>query len=182
MLNLLAFILFHFQFDLGCQDWLRALAGTLNSVGTLLVLPITGYISDRFGRRFALVISVLNLGTIGLIRAFSVNYTMYLILQIMQTTLGAGTYSTAYIFGNFLYNLFVLIFRFKVFSYKRFVYSYRIGWSKVSCLHKCNVIFVVRAWSSDPWLRGLADISLALITNGSAYTLSSYNFLLLDPL
>ncbi|XP_045769461.1 organic cation transporter protein-like [Maniola jurtina] len=87
-----------YEFDLACQDWLRALAGTLNSIGTLLVLPITGYISDRFGRRFALIISVLNLGIIGLIRAFSVNYTMYLILQILQTTLGAGTYSSAYIF------------------------------------------------------------------------------------
>ncbi|CAH2241433.1 jg15630 [Pararge aegeria aegeria] len=89
-----------YEFDLGCQEWLRALAGTLNSIGTLLVLPITGYVSDRFGRRFALVISVLNLGTIGLIRAFSVNYPMYLILQILQTTLGAGAYSTAYIFAT----------------------------------------------------------------------------------
>ncbi|XP_045769453.1 organic cation transporter protein-like [Maniola jurtina] len=89
-----------YEFDLACQDWLRALAGTLNSIGTLLVLPITGYISDHFGRRFALVISVLNLGIFGLIRAFSVNYTMYLILQILQTTLGAGVYSTAYIFAT----------------------------------------------------------------------------------
>ncbi|XP_050348547.1 organic cation transporter protein-like [Nymphalis io] len=88
-----------YDFDLGCQEWLRALAGTLNSVGTLLVLPITGYISDRFGRRIALVISVLNLATIGVIRAFSVNYTMYMILQIVQTTLGAGTFSSAYIFA-----------------------------------------------------------------------------------
>ncbi|XP_046978029.1 organic cation transporter protein-like [Vanessa cardui] len=88
-----------YDFDLGCQDWLRALAGTLNSVGTLLVLPITGYVSDRFGRRVALVISVLNLATFGVIRAFSVNYTMYLILQIVQTTLGAGTFSSAYIFA-----------------------------------------------------------------------------------
>nr|XP_034829218.1 organic cation transporter protein-like isoform X2 [Maniola hyperantus] len=89
-----------YEFDLACQDWLRALAGTLNSIGTLLVLPITGYISDRFGRRVALVLSVLNLGIFGLIRAFSVNYTMYLILQILQTTFGAGAYSTAYIFAT----------------------------------------------------------------------------------
>ncbi|KOB58165.1 Organic cation transporter, partial [Operophtera brumata] len=68
-------------------------------VGTLLVLPIIGFISDRFGRRVALVISVFNLGLIGLIRAFSVNYPMYLTLQILQTTLGAGTYSSAYIFA-----------------------------------------------------------------------------------
>ncbi|CAH0719757.1 unnamed protein product, partial [Brenthis ino] len=88
-----------YEFDLGCQEWLRALAGTLNSVGTLLVLPITGYISDRFGRKWALVISLFNLALIGLIRAFSVNYTMYLILQILQTTLGAGTFSSAYIFA-----------------------------------------------------------------------------------
>ncbi|CAH2047649.1 unnamed protein product, partial [Iphiclides podalirius] len=88
-----------YDFDLGCQEWLRALAGTLSSVGTLLVLPITGYISDRFGRRVALVISVFNLALFGLIRAFSVNYTMYLILQLMQTTFGAGTFSSAYIFA-----------------------------------------------------------------------------------
>ncbi|KAL0830891.1 hypothetical protein ABMA28_002993 [Loxostege sticticalis] len=89
-----------YDFDLGCQDWNRALAGTLNSVGTLLVLPFTGFVSDRFGRRVALVISIFNLALIGLIRAFSVNYPMYLAMQILQTTLGAGTYSSAYIFAT----------------------------------------------------------------------------------
>ncbi|XP_028161575.1 organic cation transporter protein-like [Ostrinia furnacalis] len=88
-----------YEFDLACQEWMRALAGTLNSVGTLLVLPITGYVSDRFGRRVALIISVFNMATFGLIRAFSVNYPMYLVLQIVQTTLGAGTFSSAYIFA-----------------------------------------------------------------------------------
>ncbi|CAG9787564.1 unnamed protein product [Diatraea saccharalis] len=88
-----------YDFDLGCQEWMRALAGTLNAVGTLLVLPITGYISDRFGRRVALIINVFNLALFGIIRAFSVNYPMYLALQIIQTTLGAGTFSSAYIFA-----------------------------------------------------------------------------------
>ncbi|XP_034829225.1 organic cation transporter protein-like isoform X2 [Maniola hyperantus] len=88
-----------FDFDLGCRDWLRAFAGTLNSIGILLAMPITGYMSDRFGRRFALVVNVFNLSLIGLIKAFSVNYTMYMILQIVQTTLGAGTFSSAYIFA-----------------------------------------------------------------------------------
>ncbi|CAH0719760.1 unnamed protein product, partial [Brenthis ino] len=88
-----------YEFDLGCEEWLRALAGTLSSIGTLLVLPFTGYISDRFGRKWALIISVFNFALIGLIRAFSVNYTMYLILQLLQTSLGSGTFSTAYIFA-----------------------------------------------------------------------------------
>jgi MFS family permease len=82
---------------------MRALAGTLSNVGTLLVLPITGYVSDRFGRRIALVISVFNIAVFGIIRSFSVNYTMYLVFQIAQTTFGAGTFSSAYIFGKYLH-------------------------------------------------------------------------------
>ncbi|PZC76255.1 hypothetical protein B5X24_HaOG204861 [Helicoverpa armigera] len=89
-----------YDFDLGCQDWLRALAGTLSSVGTLLVLPFAGYVSDNFGRRVALVISVTNLALFGVIRAFSVNYPMYLTLQLLQTTFGAGTFSSSYIFAT----------------------------------------------------------------------------------
>ncbi|XP_063534486.1 organic cation transporter protein-like [Cydia strobilella] len=88
-----------YDFDLGCNEWLRALAGTLSSVGTLLVLPITGFVSDKYGRRVALVISVFNLALFGLIRAFSVNYPMYLAFQVLQTTLGAGTFSSSYIFA-----------------------------------------------------------------------------------
>ncbi|KAG6440874.1 hypothetical protein O3G_MSEX001446 [Manduca sexta] len=89
-----------YDFDLGCQEWSRALAGTLNSVGTLLVLPIIGFVSDKFGRRVALIVSVFNLALCGLIRAFSVNYPMYLAFQLIQTTLGAGTFSSAYIFAT----------------------------------------------------------------------------------
>lgn len=102
-------LLINLQFDLGCQEWLRALAGTLNSVGTLLVLPITGYISDHWGRRVALSISIFNLALIGLIRAFSVNYPMYLALQLFQTTLGGGTFSSAYVFGAFLFFKFIIL-------------------------------------------------------------------------
>ncbi|XP_034829489.1 organic cation transporter protein-like [Maniola hyperantus] len=87
-----------YEFDLGCQEWMRALAGTMNSLGTLFALPVTGYISDRFGRRTALIISVFNMGLFGAIRAFSVTYPMYLLLQFLQTTFGAGAYSSAYIF------------------------------------------------------------------------------------
>ncbi|XP_034829490.1 organic cation transporter protein-like [Maniola hyperantus] len=89
-----------YDFDLGCNEWRRALAGTLFNVGMFLTLPITGYVSDRFGRKAALVVSVVNLGLFGLLRAFSVSYTMYLSLQIVQATLGTGLYSSAYIMAT----------------------------------------------------------------------------------
>ncbi|XP_034829491.1 organic cation transporter protein-like [Maniola hyperantus] len=89
-----------YEFDLGCNEWLRVLAGTLYNVGMLLALPITGYVSDRFGRKTALVICIFNLGLFGVMRAFSVNYTMYLILQIVQTTFGSGTISAAFIIAT----------------------------------------------------------------------------------
>ncbi|XP_068617413.1 solute carrier family 22 member 3-like [Battus philenor] len=89
-----------YDFDLGCQEWMRALAGTLNSLGTLLVLPITGYFSDRYGRRWTLLVNTFNVGLFGVFRAFSVNYPMYLVLHLFQTAFGGGTFSTAFIFAT----------------------------------------------------------------------------------
>ncbi|XP_045769459.1 organic cation transporter protein-like [Maniola jurtina] len=86
-----------YDFDLGCQEWLRALAGTVSSLGVLLGLPLSGYISDRFGRKIALVFNIFSLAFVGMVKAFSVNYTMFMILQIIQTVLGSSVYASAYL-------------------------------------------------------------------------------------
>ncbi|XP_045769458.1 solute carrier family 22 member 3-like [Maniola jurtina] len=89
-----------YDFDLGCNEWLRALAGTVGNIGLLLGLPLTGYISDRFGRKVALVINIFSLGLVGVIRAFSVNYAMYMVLQLVQTVFGSSVYSTALVLAT----------------------------------------------------------------------------------
>ncbi|XP_045769462.1 organic cation transporter protein-like [Maniola jurtina] len=89
-----------YEFEIGCNEWLRAFAGTLYNTGMLLALPIAGYVSDRFGRKTVLIISVFNLSLFGFIRAFSVSYAMYLSLQIVQTTLGSGVYSAAFVIAS----------------------------------------------------------------------------------
>ncbi|KAL4713919.1 hypothetical protein ACJJTC_015573 [Scirpophaga incertulas] len=89
-----------YEFDLACKDWLRAMAGTFYNLGTLLALPFIGYFSDRYGRRITMVISVFNTVLLGIIRAFSVNYLMYMILQLLQTTLGSGIYTAAFILAT----------------------------------------------------------------------------------
>ncbi|XP_068622574.1 organic cation transporter protein-like [Battus philenor] len=104
------------DFNLGCQNWKRTLIGTMHNSGLFLSLPLTGIISDRYGRKVALAIASLMNGVFGLIRSFSTNYTMMLAFEFLEAGLGAGAYSTAFVlamelvgpkgrvFGNTLIN------------------------------------------------------------------------------
>ncbi|XP_023935708.2 organic cation transporter protein-like [Bicyclus anynana] len=134
-----------FEFDLGCNEWLRALAGTVHSVGSLLVLPIVGYISDRFGRRTALILSVFNFGLFSFIRAFSVNYTMYLVFHLLQSTLGCGVYSSAYIFATELVGP-----NYRVFTNAIAISMFAIG----------EVILGLVAWLIPSWRYMIIAVSL----------------------
>ncbi|CAG9791923.1 unnamed protein product [Diatraea saccharalis] len=89
-----------YDFNLECEEWLRALAGTLNSMGAMIALPLAGFISDHFGRRASLIFFSFNLALAGFIRSFSINYAMYAALQFIQTALGGGTFSAAYILAT----------------------------------------------------------------------------------
>ncbi|XP_059057460.1 organic cation transporter protein-like [Achroia grisella] len=86
-----------YDFRLACDEWRRSLIGTIRTVGTLVVLPITGYISDRWGRRVALSINAFNTGWIGLVRSFVNTYEWFLALQVLEACLGAGGFSSCYI-------------------------------------------------------------------------------------
>lgn len=89
-----------YDFGLECQEWLRALAGTLNSLGAMVALPLAGYISDHFGRRMSIVFFAFNVALIGSLKSFSINYAMYVTLQLLHTALGGGLYSAAYILAT----------------------------------------------------------------------------------
>lgn len=105
------------DFNLGCQNWKRTLIGTIHNSGLFLALPLTGFISDRYGRKVALSIAALMNCIFGLIRSFSMNYYMMLAFEFMDAGLGAGAYTTAFIlamelvgprgrvFGNTLINV-----------------------------------------------------------------------------
>lgn len=86
-----------YDFNLECREWLRTLPGTLNSLGGMVALVLAGFISDRFGRRASVVIFSFNIALVGLVRAFSVNYAMYVALQFLHTAIGGGAFSAAYI-------------------------------------------------------------------------------------
>ncbi|XP_045521879.1 organic cation transporter protein-like [Pieris brassicae] len=125
-----------YDFDLGCEEWLRTLAGTISSLGTLLVLPFIGYISDHYGRRMALLVSIFNTAVVGVLKAFSVNYTMFLTVQLLETTLGGGLFSAAYIFAAELVGP-----KFRVFASATCSSMFATG----------QVVLGAAAWLVQPW-------------------------------
>uniref|UniRef100_A0A2A4K6M9 Major facilitator superfamily (MFS) profile domain-containing protein n=1 Tax=Heliothis virescens TaxID=7102 RepID=A0A2A4K6M9_HELVI len=85
------------EFDLACKSWMRTLVGSINVAGVFATLPVTAYISDTYGRRVALVITAVSPAVLGVIRAFSTSYIMYLCFEFLVTFVGGGMYSTGFI-------------------------------------------------------------------------------------
>ncbi|XP_061714577.1 organic cation transporter protein-like isoform X2 [Cydia pomonella] len=85
------------EFNLACQEWKRTLVGTIHNIGMLVSLPILGYVSDRWGRKTALILSCVLVGAIGSLKAFSVSYEMYVIVEFLETVAGASAFPAAFI-------------------------------------------------------------------------------------
>lgn len=102
-----------FQLGIQCQGWKRTLVGTIHSFGLLTALPIVGFVSDKYGRKIALVSSAFFAGIFGLARSFATNYSMFLVFEFLEPTFGSGVYSSAFILG-------------KLFIYINFSYHYII--------------------------------------------------------
>ncbi|CAK1555077.1 unnamed protein product [Leptosia nina] len=86
-----------YDYGLACDEWRRTLIGSVRTVGTLTALPITGYISDKWGRRTALCINAINTAWIGTLRYFAGTYVGFLISEVAEATFGSGAFSCAYI-------------------------------------------------------------------------------------
>lgn len=105
------------DFNLGCQNWKRTLIGTIHNSGLFIALPLTGILSDKYGRKLALSVTSLMNCIFGILRSFSPNYLMMVICEFLEAALGAGAYTTAFVlamelvgpkgrvFGNTLINV-----------------------------------------------------------------------------
>ncbi|XP_039754931.1 solute carrier family 22 member 6-like [Pararge aegeria] len=85
------------EFGLACQEWKRTLVGTVHNAGMLVSLPIMGYVSDKWGRRAALVSSGAGAGVLGLCKSFAGSYPAYLVFEFLETVLGASVYPAAFV-------------------------------------------------------------------------------------
>ncbi|KAL4709586.1 hypothetical protein ACJJTC_007317 [Scirpophaga incertulas] len=86
-----------YDLDLGCEEWRRSLIGSVRTFGTLTVLPLTGFVSDRWGRRTALALNAFNTAWIGVLRYFANTYVGFMISEFAEATFGSGGFSAVYI-------------------------------------------------------------------------------------
>ncbi|XP_045769446.1 organic cation transporter protein-like [Maniola jurtina] len=86
-----------YDFGLACDEWRRSLIGSVHTFGGLLALPITGYISDHWGRRLALVINVANTAWLGCVRYLCSNYYAFLIAELFKSMFSGGIFSCTHI-------------------------------------------------------------------------------------
>ncbi|OWR40799.1 solute carrier family 22 member 3-like [Danaus plexippus] len=76
------------EFQLACQNWKRTFVGTVHSIGLMCGLFFQGQLSDKIGRKAATVISGLAAGVLGIAKSFSNTYTLYVILEWLEATIG----------------------------------------------------------------------------------------------
>lgn len=88
------------QFNLGCQEWKRALVGTIHNSGMFLAMLFTGAISDRFGRKWAVGFASAASFIFGFARAFAPDYMTYVSLHFLEAGFGGGLYPSAYVFSK----------------------------------------------------------------------------------
>lgn len=82
---------------MACQELRRTLIGSIRTLGTFMALPITGFVSDRWGRRTALAINAFNTAWMGIVRYWANTYTGFAISQFVEAAVGSGTFSCIYI-------------------------------------------------------------------------------------
>ncbi|KAG6446077.1 organic cation transporter protein [Manduca sexta] len=85
------------EFDLACQDWKRSLVGTVHNAGFFISIPLTGLISDKYGRKPAIVFASVANGVFGVIRALSVNYDMFVVFEFLEPAFGGGVYTACFV-------------------------------------------------------------------------------------
>lgn len=89
------------DYNLHCDKnlWKLTLVGTIHNCGVTIGLPISGILSDRFGRKTLLIWGMVLSAIIGLSRSFANSYILFVILEYLEAFCISGAFATLWILG-----------------------------------------------------------------------------------
>ncbi|XP_061712608.1 solute carrier family 22 member 3-like isoform X1 [Cydia pomonella] len=82
-----------YEFNLACDEWRWFLFGFMPLLGMTVSLPVAGFVSDRWGRRFALSITAFNMAWINAARYWANSYTVFILIGFLGSAFGSGCLS-----------------------------------------------------------------------------------------
>ncbi|CAB3230573.1 unnamed protein product [Arctia plantaginis] len=82
------------ELNLACQPWKSNLIGTFHNLGMSISIVVTGWMSDRFGRKPTLIFCVSG-GIIGQIKTIATSYYMYIGIEFLEACVVGGSYAVA---------------------------------------------------------------------------------------
>ncbi|KAF4523317.1 hypothetical protein B566_EDAN011796 [Ephemera danica] len=87
------------EFLLTCPEntWKLTFVGTINGLGRLLGLPLSGYLSDRFGRKRVLVYTLLGASMLVIAQSAAPSYVFFVIFEFLASLFVGSIYSIVFI-------------------------------------------------------------------------------------
>ncbi|BES93527.1 Organic cation transporter [Nesidiocoris tenuis] len=87
------------EFGLECSEnrWKIAAVGTINNVGQFIGMMIIGILSDKFGRKSALIAAMMLSGLMGILRSLAPTYIWFMTFELLDAIIASGTYSACFI-------------------------------------------------------------------------------------
>lgn len=85
------------EFNLHCNEnkWKLTSVGTLNIVARILGMPLTAFVSDKYGRRYVIIFGTILSCLFGTLKALSPNYESFLTFELLDAFFAAGFYNCA---------------------------------------------------------------------------------------
>ncbi|XP_027853755.2 solute carrier family 22 member 21-like isoform X2 [Aphis gossypii] len=89
------------DFGIMCEEnkWKLSMVGTINSIGQFVGIPLAGFISDKYGRKFILIIGSVLSAILGTLRSFSTNYYTFLLFELLDSIASSGVYAATFVLG-----------------------------------------------------------------------------------
>uniref|UniRef100_A0A2S2PLV9 Solute carrier family 22 member 21 n=1 Tax=Schizaphis graminum TaxID=13262 RepID=A0A2S2PLV9_SCHGA len=87
------------DFGIMCEEnkWKLSMVGTINSIGQLFGIPLSGYISDKYGRKYICITGTVISAIFGTIKSFATSYYSFLVFEFLDSMASSGVYAATFV-------------------------------------------------------------------------------------